>query len=50
MSYPDAAAFGIALEHNLLGMEDTLEGNKAFNEKRNPTIRTSNTMIRKEDI
>ena len=39
MSYPDAAAFGIALEHNLLGMEDTLEGNKAFNEKRKPNYK-----------
>jgi enoyl-CoA hydratase/carnithine racemase len=39
MSYADAAAFGIALEHNLLGMEDTLEGNKAFNEKRKPNYK-----------
>ena len=39
MPYEDAAAFGIALEHNLLGMEDTLEGNKAFNEKRKPNYK-----------
>jgi hypothetical protein len=34
MSQPEAQAFAQALEYNLRGMEDSLEGPKAFAEKR----------------
>ena len=39
MNSTDAEAFGVALEHNLLGMEDTIEGSKAFTEKRKPIFK-----------
>lgn len=39
MAPSDAEAFGIALETNLLGMEDTVEGAKAFAEKRKPNFK-----------
>ena len=38
-SSADAEAFGTALETNLLGMEDTIEGSKAFAEKRKPDFK-----------
>ena len=39
MSQPEAAAFASALEFNLRGMEDSLEGPKAFAERRVPTFK-----------
>jgi enoyl-CoA hydratase/carnithine racemase len=39
MSQPEAEAFANALEYNLRGMEDSLEGPLAFAEKRTPVFR-----------
>jgi len=39
LSPHEALALGVALEHNLMGMEDTLEGSKAFAEKRKPEFK-----------
>ncbi|MDY7035656.1 MAG: enoyl-CoA hydratase-related protein [Thermodesulfobacteriota bacterium] len=39
MTPPEGEAFGIALEQNLKGMEDTIEGPKAFAEKRKPQFK-----------
>ena len=39
MSIPEAAAFGAAISNNLRGMEDSLEGPKAFAEKRAPVFK-----------
>lgn len=39
MSPADAEAFANALEQNLLGMEDSIEGPKAFAEKRKPVFK-----------
>ena len=39
MSQPEAEAFARALEFNLRGMEDSLEGPKAFVEKRVPMFK-----------
>lgn len=39
MSIPEASAFASAVEHNLRGMEDSLEGPKAFAEKRVPVFK-----------
>jgi hypothetical protein len=35
----EARAFGQALEQNLVGMEDSIEGPKAFSEKRLPVFK-----------
>lgn len=39
MSIPEASSFASALEYNLRGMEDSLEGPKAFAEKRVPIFK-----------
>jgi enoyl-CoA hydratase len=39
MSPPDRNAFSVALQQNLAGMEDTIEGPKAFVEKRKPQFK-----------
>ncbi len=39
MSAMDGAAFAAVLEQNLVGMEDSIEGPKAFAEKRKPNFR-----------
>ena len=39
MSPMEGAAFSRALEQNLIGMEDSIEGPKAFSEKRKPEFR-----------
>ncbi len=39
MTIPEAQAFASALEYNLRGMEDSLEGPKAFAEKRTPVFK-----------
>jgi crotonobetainyl-CoA hydratase len=39
MTVPEAQAFAAALEQNLRGMEDSLEGPKAFAEKRTPVFK-----------
>jgi len=39
MASSDAEAFANALERNLLGMEDTVEGVRAFAEKRKPVFK-----------
>ena len=39
MSIPEAQAFAGALEYNVSGMEDSLEGVRAFNEKRKPVFK-----------
>lgn len=39
MSIPESQAFSAALEYNLRGMEDSLEGPKAFAEKRRPQFK-----------
>ena len=39
MTPPEGEAFGISLEQNLKGMEDTIEGPKAFAEKRRPEFK-----------
>ena len=39
MTIPEAQAFASALEFNLRGMEDSLEGPKAFAEKRTPVFK-----------
>ncbi|MBF8268136.1 MAG: hypothetical protein HW388_1644 [Dehalococcoidia bacterium] len=39
MSIPEAMAFGAALTHNLQGMEDSVEGRRAFAEKRKPVFK-----------
>ncbi|MBI4498872.1 MAG: enoyl-CoA hydratase/isomerase family protein [Chloroflexi bacterium] len=39
MSIPEAQAYASALEHNLRGMEDSLEGPRAFAEKRTPVFK-----------
>ena len=38
MSIPEAQAFSVSLEYNLSGMEDGVEGTRAFNEKRKPVF------------
>jgi len=35
----EGAAFSRALEQNLIGMEDSIEGPKAFSEKRKPQFK-----------
>jgi enoyl-CoA hydratase len=39
MSPSDRNAFAVALQQNLAGMEDTIEGPKAFREKRKPQFK-----------
>ena len=39
LSYADGEAFAKALENNLIGMEDTIEGPRAFAEKRKPVFK-----------
>ena len=39
MTYQEGFAFGRALEQNLKGMEDSLEGPRAFAEKRKPVFK-----------
>ena len=39
MSIPETQAFASALEYNVRGMEDSLEGVRAFNEKRRPVFK-----------
>jgi hypothetical protein len=39
MSPMEGAAFARALEQNLAGMEDSIEGPKAFSEKRKPRFK-----------
>lgn len=39
MTIPEGLSYAAALEHNLRGMEDSLEGPKAFAEKRTPVFK-----------